>query len=102
MIVDFNLDGKNDLAWKQGFTNDDVHIRLNGNTGGLLAVTDFDTEIILNSDLLNYGAISFGDINGDGKPDILALLIAVRLVYLKISMMAVPLQHLLLSVRTCI
>ncbi len=71
IIADFNLDGKNDIAWKQGYSNDDVHIRLNTNSGGALVATDFDTEIILNADLLNYGAISIGDINGDGKPDIL-------------------------------
>ncbi|MBK7650262.1 MAG: VCBS repeat-containing protein [Flammeovirgaceae bacterium] len=71
VIADFNLDGKNDLAWKQGYSNDDVHIRLNTNNGGALTATDFGTEIILDSELLNYGAISIGDINGDGKPDIL-------------------------------
>ncbi len=71
VIADFNLDGKNDLAWKQGYYNDDVHIRLNTNTGSALAATDFATEIILQSELTTYGAISMGDINGDGKPDIL-------------------------------
>jgi gliding motility-associated-like protein len=71
VIADFNLDGKNDLAWKQGYYNDDVHIRLNTNNGGALTATDFGTEIILASELSTYGAISMGDINGDGKPDIL-------------------------------
>lgn len=71
VIADFNLDGKNDLAWKQGYYNDDVHIRLNTNNGGALTASDFATEIILQSELTTYGAISMGDINGDGKPDIL-------------------------------
>ncbi|HCZ34546.1 MAG TPA: hypothetical protein DHV26_01305, partial [Cytophagales bacterium] len=71
-VADFNLDGKMDLAWKHGFANDDVHIRINTNTGGALAATDFDTEVILDSELMYYGGISIADINGDGKPDIIA------------------------------
>ncbi|MGE0771448.1 MAG: FG-GAP-like repeat-containing protein [Cyclobacteriaceae bacterium] len=71
LIADFNLDGLNDIAWKQGFSNDDVRIRINTNAGGALAATDFATEVILNSDLFNYGAASLGDVNGDGKPDII-------------------------------
>jgi hypothetical protein len=71
-VADFNQDGKNDLAWKQGFSNDDVHIRINTNSGGALAATDFATEVILNSELNNYGGISLTDVNGDGKVDIMA------------------------------
>ncbi len=69
-VADFNLDGKIDLAWKSGFSNDDVHIRLNSDTDGILTDTDFATEVILPSDLFYYGAMSIADINGDGKPDI--------------------------------
>lgn len=71
-VADFNGDGKNDLAWKQGFSSDDVHIRLNTDTDGVLTDTDFATEIILNSEVSTYGALSLADINGDGKVDILA------------------------------
>lgn len=71
-VADFNLDGKNDLAWKNGFSNDDVHIRLNTDTDGLLTDTDFATEIILDSEVSTYGALSIADINGDNKPDLLA------------------------------
>ncbi len=69
---DFNLDGKNDLAWKNGSTNDDVHIRINTNSGGALAATDFATDIILNSEINTYGGLSLADVNGDGKVDIIA------------------------------
>jgi gliding motility-associated-like protein len=71
-VADLNLDGKNDLAWKNGFSNDDIHIRINTNSGGALAMSDFATEIILNGDVTNYGALSLADINGDGRIDMLA------------------------------
>jgi len=70
-VVDFNLDGKNDIAWKAGFNNDDVHIRINANSGGALSATDFATDIILNSEIFYYGGLTISDINGDGKPDII-------------------------------
>lgn len=68
-IADLNLDGKNDLIWKSNGTND-VIIRLNGYTNGTLSADDFSTQVILYSDLGNYGGASLGDINGDGKIDI--------------------------------
>lgn len=68
-IADFNQDGKNDIAWKSGST---VRIRVNTNAGGPLDLTDFTTEVILTGDLSNYGGISIGDFNGDGKIDIAA------------------------------
>jgi len=71
-IADFNNDGKNDIAWKQGYSNDDVKIRLNEHTSGALTTSSFGSEIILDTDLWTYGAISIGDPNGDGKVDILA------------------------------
>lgn len=71
-IADFNADGKNDIAWKQGFSNDDVKIRLNTHTTGSLTNASFGSEIILDTDLWTYGALSLGDPNGDGRVDILA------------------------------
>ncbi len=72
VAYDFNKDGKNDLAWKDGFSNDDIYIRLNANSGGPLSISDFSTQIILDSETGYYGGISMADINGDGEPDLLA------------------------------
>lgn len=70
-VVDMNLDGKNDLVYKiSGQTG--VHIRPNDNTGGTLLATDFTSDIIIAGDLSTYGGISIADMNGDGKPDIVA------------------------------
>ena len=70
-VADFNLDGKNDLVWKRS-GNAEFYIRLNTNSGGSLATTDFSTEVILSGDLGAYGGMSIADINGDNKPDIVA------------------------------
>ncbi len=72
IVFDFNKDGKNDLAWKDGFSNNDIRVRINTNTGGPLSATDFATEVIFDSETSNFGGASLGDINGDGKADILA------------------------------
>ncbi len=68
--ADFNLDGKNDLAWKK--TSGEIYIRLNTNIGAPLLLTDFATEFILTSDLGAQGGISIADVNGDSKLDIVA------------------------------
>lgn len=69
VMADFNRDGKTDIVWKQG-NNMDVHIRLNTNSGGALTSDDLTTQVIVDSELGNYGATAIGDINGDGKPDV--------------------------------
>lgn len=71
VVADFNLDGLNDIAFKQGSNNDDVRIRLNTFAGGILSAADFATEVVLNTDIFTYGGLSIADINGDGKADIM-------------------------------
>jgi gliding motility-associated-like protein len=66
-----NGDGLNDIIFKFNGTQD-IRIWLNTNSGGELAVSDFATEIVLTSELGNYGGMWIADVNGDGKPDILA------------------------------
>ncbi len=68
-VADLNLDGRNDLLWKANAT-DDVRIRLNEDDDGILTAEDFATQIVLTSDLGQYGGVSLADINGDGKIDI--------------------------------
>ncbi len=69
-VADFNLDGLNDIAWKRSGSG--IYIRLNNNSGGALAITDFDTEVILTGELGSGGGMTINDINGDGKPDIVS------------------------------
>ncbi|MEO7991469.1 MAG: FG-GAP-like repeat-containing protein [Chryseolinea sp.] len=71
-IADFNLDGKNDIAFRYYGGSLDIRIRLNTNSGGALALTDFTTEVAIDGDLSTYGGMSVADINGDGKLDIIA------------------------------
>ncbi|HYC84718.1 MAG TPA: FG-GAP-like repeat-containing protein, partial [Chryseosolibacter sp.] len=71
-VFDINEDGNLDLIWKKGSNNDDINVRINSNNDGVLDATDFATEVMFNSDLFNYGATAFSDLNGDGKADIFA------------------------------
>jgi len=70
-INDMNRDGKNDLIIKRGSSNNDVVILLNTHTTGLFLPEDFATTVTLNSNMANYGSVSVGDVNGDGKTDII-------------------------------
>ena len=72
-VADLNKDGKKDIVYGNFYSGDDIKIRINTNSGGALDPADFTTQVILRSDL-NYGnrGIFITDMNGDGKPDIVA------------------------------
>lgn len=71
-VADFDLDNKPDIAWRSDGTND-IRIRLNTNAPGAITSGDFSTEIILQSSLTGTeGELSLADVNGDGKPDLIA------------------------------
>jgi gliding motility-associated-like protein len=72
VIGDFNLDGKNDIALKHGFFNDDIIMYINTDSDGVLTAADFSTQLIFETDLFAGGTLNVADINGDGKVDILA------------------------------
>lgn len=70
--ADLNNDGVQDLAWRSNGTND-IRIRANSNKGGPLSASNFGTELILFSNLTGTeGELSVADINGDGRPDLIA------------------------------
>ncbi|MBX2956986.1 MAG: VCBS repeat-containing protein [Cyclobacteriaceae bacterium] len=69
VIGDFNNDGKNDIAVRHGFFNDDIILFMNNDTDGALTASDFSTQVIIDSELFAGGNISVADVNGDGRPD---------------------------------
>jgi|GEM_PF-575968 len=69
-IADVNNDNKPDLIYKDGFSNNDIIVALNANNGATIVASDFSTTFIIDSELINYGTTAIGDLNGDGKIDI--------------------------------
>jgi hypothetical protein len=71
VIADFDADNKPDLAWKSDLSNDIV-LKKNIHSGGALSASSFSAEINLQTPLGNGGTLAVADINGDGKPDLVA------------------------------
>ena len=64
--ADFNADGKPDLA-VTNYASGTVSVLLNRGDGTFHAATNYPTNV-----LLTHG-LSVGDINGDGRPDLLTI-----------------------------
>ncbi|HTJ52175.1 MAG TPA: FG-GAP-like repeat-containing protein [Cyclobacteriaceae bacterium] len=72
VIADLDNDGKADIAWPKSFT--DIEIRKNIYTGGAFDATAFSSAIVITSTVASNEATSeliAGDINGDGKLDLI-------------------------------
>ncbi len=70
-IADLDGDGRLDLAWKADSPNE-IYIKRNIHTTGALALGSFSADIPIQTPMGSYGAITTADINGDGKPDLVA------------------------------
>jgi hypothetical protein len=68
-IGDFNGDARPDLAISEGHKHGDVTILLNGGSGRFRAAHDYRSGLQLNGD----DALAIGDVNGDGRPDIVTV-----------------------------
>ena len=72
-LVDFNGDGKRDMAVVNGGSSVDVSVFLNTTTPGALTPT-FAPKIEFTGGGFVSNSISVGDLNGDGKPDMAAVI----------------------------
>jgi len=71
IVNDFDKDNKPDFLVRSGNPKD-VIIRKNTHSGdGLLKISDFETEFVFASELLNYGNVTMTDMNSDDKPDVI-------------------------------
>ncbi|MFN8342782.1 MAG: FG-GAP-like repeat-containing protein [Cyclobacteriaceae bacterium] len=68
--ADLDNDGKTDLAWSTYGANQ-VYMAQNIYAGGVLDATAFGSTITIANTLANPNGITTGDINADGKPEII-------------------------------
>jgi hypothetical protein len=72
IIADLDNDGKNDLVWSSDPGGADIKIRRNNYSGGTFDLTAFENIVSVPSPLTYIpGSLDVGDINGDGKLDLI-------------------------------
>jgi len=71
-IADLDADSKPDLAWG-AYGNNYLYLMKNNYSSGVFSAASFGAEVAIPSTVSAIDAVTAGDINADGKPDVVAV-----------------------------